>query len=107
MTEILDDVASLEIKGEGTNRTLILCNRLERFDYGIIGFKIIKRPFVTLTEQILTIHTNVIKENEDEFKKRKEPGVSTPDKGETILKAEFNSIKEVLDSLGIIIHWKN
>ena len=94
MIEILDGIGSLEIKGEGTKRMLILCDRLERWDMGIEGFKVKKGLIFDSKEQVIIIHTNVEKEKEGE----KDYDI--------VRKAEFNSIKEVLDSLGIIIHWR-
>ena len=105
MIEILDDIASLEIKGDGTKSVLILCDRLERFMYGISGYKTKKGIFGS-EEQVLIIHTNIIKETEDEFIHRTGVNCHIPSLNKTILQAEFNSIKEVLDSLGIFIHYK-
>lgn len=97
MIEILDEIASLEIKS-GDKRILIMCNRLERFEYGIIGYLIKKKFFGESKEQVLIIHTNVerkIKETQD-----LKPNL------EVVTKANFNSIKEVLDSLCITINWR-
>ncbi len=115
MIETLEGISSLEIKGEENKRILIFCDRLERWDYGIAGFKI-KRGFqrgflYNSMEQVLIIHTNMIKESEADFIKRKDECIKSSScyfdsKLETVCKAEFNSIKEVLDQLGIIIHWR-
>jgi hypothetical protein len=101
ITEIIDGIFQLEICSKDNKRILVNCDSLERFQYGIVGFK--RRYFDKV--QTIIINTNVIKESEEDWKKRGK-GVYKSFVNETCLPAEFNSIKEVLDSLGVIIHWK-